>query len=415
MRLPKRTEERLDPEVERELEAIDRALAGEAVDAELAELATLTADLREERPEPTMRFEADLDRRQQEGFAPDRAARWRRPSGYLAPAGAVATLAVVAAVALNVAGKDASDSVPQAGDGAAAERAQGEGSKETELGATVGRLKRDSGGSVASPAPTEAFETLDAAPPNEWTGVRRERQFLRATGADGLARGQANRQQDRSASLTLRTDTDRVREVSDQAIEITESAGGVVVSSTLDEGMERSSASLQLSIPSRELDTTLDRLTDLATVQSLNEAALDITKPFVSAEDRLDDARAERRELLRALGNAETDAEAEALRKQLRDARRKISKAEARFERIARRARLSEVGVTVEGIPGGDDDGTWSLGDAADDALSALKTVAGVLLVSAAILAPLAILLALIAYAAIRVRRHRREAALDEG
>lgn len=402
MRLRSRNEERLDPEVERELEAIDRALAGEAVDAELAELATLTAELREERPEPTMRFEAELDRRQQEGFAPERASRWRRPSGYLAPAGAVATLVVVAAVALNVAGEDLSvtsqdDSAPPASGGGAAVGGV------VEESAPLDELRPDFRQRETKPLSRDSASELDAAVPfGTWR-------------ASGLARGQANRQQDRSASLTLRTDTDRVREVSDQAIEITESAGGVVVSSTLDEGMERSSASLQLSIPSRELDTTLDRLTDLATVQSLNEAALDITKPFVSAEDRLDDARAERRELLRALGNAETDAEAEALRKQLRDARRKISKAEARFERIARRARLSEVGVTVEGIPGGDDDGTWSLGDAADDALSALKTVAGVLLVSAAILTPLAILLALLAYAAIRVRRHRREAALDEG
>jgi Flp pilus assembly protein TadB len=408
MRLPKRTDERLDPEVERELEAIDRALAGEAVDSELAELATLTSELRAERPEPTMRFGAELDRRQQAGFAPERGSRWRRPRSYLAPAGALATLAVIAAVALNVSTQEGPQPMPATtdGGGAALEADEGESA--------------DGGASATGlPAPGSE-ESLEARPGDGAQRIERFRPIVpdslgEVARAGGLARNQRDRKQDRSAALTLRTDTDRVREVSDQAIEITESAGGVVVSSTLDEGMERSSASLQLSIPSRELDATLDRLTDLATVQSLNEAALDITKPFVSAKDRLDDARAERRELLQALGNAETEAEAEALRKQLRDARRQVSRAEARFERIARRARLAEVGVTVEGVPGGDDDGSWSLGDAADDALSALKTVAGVLLVSAAILAPLAILLALVAYGAVRIRRRRREAALDEG
>jgi hypothetical protein len=404
MRLPKRTDERLDPEVERELEAIDRALAGEAVDSELAELAALTAELRAERPEPTMRFGAELDRRQQAGFAPEHGSRWRRPRSYLAPAGALATLAVVAAVALNVSTEEGPQPTPATtdGGGAALEAGEGESSGQEVTPSTSAPARE-----TATP---EALDNLPKGVYRRWSGAPDA-----IARAGGLARNQRDRKQDRSAALTLRTDTDRVREVSDQAIEITESAGGVVVSSTLDEGMERSSASLQLSIPSRELDATLDRLTDLATVQSLNEAALDITKPFVSAKDRLDDARAERRELLQALGNAETEAEAEALRKQLRDARRQVSRAEARFERIARRARLAEVGVTVEGVPGGDDDGSWSLGDAADDALSALKTVAGVLLVSAAILAPLAILLALVAYGAVRIRRRRREAALDEG
>ncbi len=144
-----------------------------------------------------------------------------------------------------------------------------------------------------------------------------------------------------------------MRDVSDQAIQITESAGGVVLSSQLSETEQRSTASLELSIPTRELDPTLDRLTDLATVETLNEAAVDITRPFVSAQDDLRDARAERRQLLRALGNASTEAEADALREQLRDARRRISRAEAAFDNIARRARTSQISMTIEGTPGG--------------------------------------------------------------
>lgn len=393
----------LDPEIRRELEAIDRGLAGEAVDAELAELATLASDLRGERPEPTLRFGAELDRRQQRGFTAERSSRWRRPRSYLAPAGALATLAVVAAVAITVPGGENGAGTTGFDAGGGAEPADAPATLEQAPGVVERGGEGAGTGSLEPPSGRRADES-----------VARETGPLVLPGDGGLARGSAERKQDRSAALTLRTDTDRTREVSDQVIQITESVGGVVVSSTLAEGEDRSSATLQLSIPTRELDTTLDRLTDLATVQSLNEAAIDITKPFVSAQDRLRDARAERRQLLKALGAAETEAEAEALRKQLRDVRREISRAEAQFEQIARRARLSAVSVAIEGVPGGDDDGNWTLGDAADDALSVLGTAAGVALVAAAVLLPIVILLAAIAYAAISVRRRGRERALDD-
>jgi hypothetical protein len=214
--------------------------------------------------------------------------------------------------------------------------------------------------------------------------------------------------------IALKTDTNKVRDVSDQAVQITESSGGVVRSSNLTEERTMAVAVLELSIPTRELDSVLDQLTDLATVKSLNEGQIDITRPFVSAHDRLADARAARTELLTALGNAPRDEEVEAIRGQLKDARREISRAEAAFDKVARRARTSQVSLRVEGTPGGDDDGSWSLGDAADDALGALKTVAGVLLIAAAILAPIGILVALIALIALRLRSRRRERALDD-
>ena len=42
-----------DPEIERELEALDRALAGEPVEPDLEHLAQLARELRSERPQPT--------------------------------------------------------------------------------------------------------------------------------------------------------------------------------------------------------------------------------------------------------------------------------------------------------------------------------------------------------------------------
>ncbi|MGB3099548.1 MAG: DUF4349 domain-containing protein [Solirubrobacterales bacterium] len=388
MKSPDRTTETLDPEIERQLGAVDRALAGEPVDPDLADLATLTADLRAERAAPPEQWSQEMDAKAGAGFGSSRLRSLRRllpeqPRRMLLPVGAVATLLVVVGAGISSLRDGGIDQklepIPAV-----------EGQLDSSSGSSAGGLFDRQGGAAASE---------DAvAPP--------------LPGADRTAPGKSKRQQDRSAFLALKTTTNEVREVSDEAIQITESVGGVVLSSNLSEQGKRAQANLELSIPTRELDATLDRLTDLATVKSLNEASVDITRPFVSAEDQLRDARAEREKLLEALGNASTDAEVEAIRGQLKDARRKISKAEATFDNIARRARTSKVSMTIEGSPE-KSDGSWSLGEAADDALSALKVVAGVLLISAAILAPVILLVAAITAIALAVRRRRRERALD--
>ena len=58
----------MDPGMQRELHALDAALAGEPVDAELAELADLAVDLRAERPVPPEEFLQALDARAAAGF-----------------------------------------------------------------------------------------------------------------------------------------------------------------------------------------------------------------------------------------------------------------------------------------------------------------------------------------------------------
>ena len=69
MRLGER-EMPMDPEIERELEAIDRALAGHRVDPDLENLAVLAAEIRAERPEPAAEVAAFLDQLSADGFPP---------------------------------------------------------------------------------------------------------------------------------------------------------------------------------------------------------------------------------------------------------------------------------------------------------------------------------------------------------
>ncbi|MEO7198175.1 MAG: DUF4349 domain-containing protein [Solirubrobacterales bacterium] len=422
MKLRERSDQ-LDPRVERELDAIDRTIAGERVEPDLAAWAELTEMLREERPEPAQAWAAEVDERvvsrfrRGDGPAPspsDFAARLREllPTRVGAPAAALASLAVVAVVAIStVSGgsNDASQSLsPEA---------------KTTSGDT--NLSLDEAAPPAPPAPPVPGASGESALPQQSDNAGSA--GVAGTASDSasaplpppidssrVSPGTVKRQIDRDVQLELSTRPDQVRDVSDQVISITRSLDGVVVNSQVSESGRNSSAALQLTIPSRNLDAAIDDLTGLANVESLSEATQDITHPYVTAQDRLQDATAERRSLLEALAKASSAAEADALRRQIADSRREISRAGAAFERIARQARLSDLSVTVTADPNAPEaDSGRSLGDWLDDAIDVLRAIAGVLLISAAIVVPLGILISLAWFVTSRVRRGRRERALD--
>jgi len=389
----------MDPQVEADLATIDRALVagrttGDAADGGLAELALL---LREERSEPAPDWAESLDQRAAAGFprggrrpAPEdpRSAgdgdrwSWLRKGGWMVPAGAVATLAIVVVVATNVSQSD---------------RAEPTASDLTPLSAEP---------TLEGNADSSSESTAESGAAVDGTAYRAARR-----NGDKIAPGTKNRKVDRNAQITLSARPDDVRGVTDEVITITRSLDGIVASSQVSETDRGAEATLQLTLPTRNVDAALDRITDLADVDSLNETTEDITKPFVSARDEVKDAKAKRQELLEALGNATTDAEAQALEIRIAEARREIARAEARFDQVAREARLSDLTVRVVSDANASDE--RSLGDWADDALDVLRGLAGVLLIAAAILVPLALIAAIVYVIAAAIRRHRRERALD--
>src|SRR4051794_10636555 len=98
----------LSPDVERELEALDDALAGRRVAADLTELGELALLLREDRPQPTDGFGRYLDTRMERGFPGKdprtRASgrRWFTWHGWMAPAlGVTATGLLIAVIAVS--------------------------------------------------------------------------------------------------------------------------------------------------------------------------------------------------------------------------------------------------------------------------------------------------------------------------
>jgi hypothetical protein len=351
-------------EMERELTALDAALAGRPVPGDLAELGELAVALRAERTEPAPAWAASLDERVRRGFPRRRARRrrWREPAIGLAVAAALAALIFV---------------LPSSGS------------------------REDSGGGGSAAVTQSESDAVGKSAP----------QAADSSGSDA----RADRRVECAAELTLATRPGRIDAVSSRIQAVTRRYRGFVLSSTV---TSRQGGSFQLRIPARNLDAALAGLADLGAVRARTQSAQDITAESVSARDRLAEARAERKSLLRQLGAADTLAETASIRARLRIVAREIRQARAAAQRVQNRARFATVNVELvadahAGGAGSGDDGSWTPGDAARDALGVLEWSAGAALVGLAVALPLAVLAALVAGGAHWSGRRRRERALD--
>ena len=348
-----------------ELEAVDAALAGREVAPEHAALGELALLLRDERPEPTLRWTEQLDRQVKAGFQRPRRRLRDRVPGWVAPLAATAVLLTPVALAA-VLLPGGSDDSEGGGDSAS------------------------SGAAITEAAP-------DFAPP--------------APGGDPSSDGRRSRAVQRSASLTLAAPSREIDAVAAGAGRVAADLGGFVASSSIS---STDGGRLELRVPSDRLDTAIQRLSRLGDVRELSRESLDITSQSVSARERLGDARAERRSLLRQLAAATTLNETESLRARLRIVSREIASARSAVRRVDNRARFADVGVTLTATRGAaEPGGAWTPRDALDDALRVLEVTAGVALVAAAVLLPFALAGALAALTRRGLHRRRRERALD--
>jgi hypothetical protein len=155
-----------------------------------------------------------------------------------------------------------------------------------------------------------------------------------------------------------------------------------------------------------------------ARVASRTDTTQDVNDQYESDVRALADARALRTSLLRALANAATQAQIDSLRAQINDANASISSDEATLRRLKRQVNYSQVGVTINGggfpVPvSSGSAGGFGLGQAAHDAGRVLTVAAGIALIAAAGLVPLALLAALGWWIASLLRRRRRQQVLD--
>ena len=271
--------------MERELAAIDEALdAGAARHADplTRELQELALALRADAPEAAEPFAAELRGRVEAGFPPPPSSLRARLRGLRPPP---------ARKLLPAAGHDRPDPAAARRDRARHER------RAVCLASRTTPEARRGGGGVSAPRPRAR---TCAAPPG-----------------GGFEPGQRERRIERSISLELETPVDEMARVADGVTAVTNRYGGFVLSSSVSTGGDGSGGDFELRIPSDRLRPALRDLSELATVRSQNQSGRDVTRDVVTARDRLQAARAERRSLLRRLEDADTDEEAEAIRARL--------------------------------------------------------------------------------------------------
>jgi hypothetical protein len=379
----------LSPDEARELDALERALAGDPVDPDLRELEELVHDLRATAPEMTPAFAARLERDVEDGFPePVERPQLRRPRRWvLLPAAGVLAAALAALVVVLGGRRDEPASLaveqsvpaqesPAAGPATAADSA------------------------AAAPAPSAQALSADPAP----------------APPAAVTKARVPRKVQRSAALTLATPSGKVEATSDAVIRTVDRFDGIVASSQIGtDDQAGGEATFDLRIPTARLDAALAALSKLGHVADRTQDLQDVTSSFTSVQDRLADARAERRGLLRALGRATTPAQIDSLKARLRDARSQIGRLSGDLASLQRRADLARVGLTVRGVAGGGatGGGDWSPGDAAGDALRVLEVMAGVALIALAIALPLGLLGLAIVLSTRGLRRRDRERALD--
>ena len=406
---------KITTEIQADLDAVDAALAGATAESELTDLGSLALELRSERPEPDPFFTRALDAKAAAGFPRSRPT-WRQVLAPTLIPGAVASVLIVVVIGATVIGGSTTDESEIGGAGSTAATSEGV----EELDATAEDSAAGGGGSAAAPSMArqradkrslEPAHSDEAAPP---AGGVIPFSGPGSTRSDG----RQSRVQETSASLTLSAAPKRIDEVAAGVRDVTRRMRGYVVSSSVSttDG-DGGGGIFEIRVPSARLQATLDELAKLGHVSQSQTATQDITGESVSARDRLQEARAERKALLRRLERASTQTEIDSIKAQLRIVSARIAAAKGDVARVNNRASFSNIAVSLVADPSagepGTDDGQWSPGDAARDALRVLEVIAGIALIALAIGIPVALLVTLLLAAARVTAKRRRERALD--
>jgi hypothetical protein len=420
----------LDPDVERELEAVDHGLQGLRVATDLEDLGDLAIEARTDRPAPEPDFAAELDQWAAAGFPREgrpgarddeetdsalsgllERLRSVPPRRLLLSTGAAATLVVAAVVGISMS-DDLGGSGGGSGAGPSAHTSADSGGPATGADSTASGGAASKGGAPGEPTFERLAPSARAATPTL---------DLQAGRAD-------HRKVKQHVDLVLATEPQKVRDVADRVVGVVDKYHGYVVSSNVTSGrgptlvpLERGdvgqraegTGTFELRIPAGKLQAALDDLSGLAHVASRTDGTIDVTNQFDAAKTRVQDLETQRQHLLRQLADALTITEQESLKARLTILESQLADAKGHLGHIKTRLHLVPVTVEVRGQAGVDSGGGWSIGDAFHDAGRVLTVIAGILLISAAVLAPLGLIGAVAWITARGVIRRRREDALE--
>jgi hypothetical protein len=369
---------------ERDLQAIEAAVAGDRSDAELA---AIVEEARASAPRMSPAFAQRLDDAVAEGFVRPSAPRRRLRFSLVPALGLAGATAAAVAVAIAV--------IP------------GGGSHQAVLD-----QHSASAGSAGVPTPPAAGGAAAVRAPKAADATPTE-----SLAAPSVSSTAVHRVQERAAELTMSTPAGRLQDTADRVVGVTDRVGGYVQGSNVEARGRAGEATFDLRIPASRLDEAMAALSRLGHVRGRSEQARDITATYDSARSRVHDAEAERSGLLRALAGASTAQEIDSLKARLRIVGRRLASARTELSSVRHRANYSRVDVTLlaDGKAGGVPHGggsPWTPGQALHDAVGVLSVAAGVVIVAAAGSLPLALLALLGLLVGRAVRRRRRDAAL---
>src|SRR3954469_14911029 len=337
----------LDPDVERELAAVDAGLLGLDVTPDLEDLAELARDARGVSTAPHSDFAAKLDEWAAAGFPRDgrlgsggEGERGSAPGGLrqrlhsvpprrlLLSAGAAATLLVAAAVGISV--SDQLGGSSQTGPsiqalpgsqpitaGTADQQAKSQASQ-----SSAPNLPGASGTVTAGGRSRAGFDQLTPTIPKD------------APFPESVQPTVGPRKVAQNADLVLSTEPQDVRDVADGVVGVVDRYNGFVVSSNVTSGRtpaptpvpeqgnragrsQQGSGTFELRIPAQHLQRALGDMSKLAHVSSRTEGVQDITRRFDAAKQHVHDLNVQRAHLLRQLADALTLTEQESIKARL--------------------------------------------------------------------------------------------------
>jgi hypothetical protein len=384
----------IDARAQAELDAIDAALRGEALDGQHAQLAALTSSLRATRPRPRAAFVGGLDARAAHGFSRDRRFARLRPSAIMRHPG-FALAAVIAAIAI-----------------AAPFTMSGRGGGSSSSPATSGAPPHP-GAEAASPSPK--------APASSAAGVsagaeNATRPSSPSAGAHA-ASAPTTRQVEQTASLDVGVEPTSIQSTAQRVFTLASAFHGYVQQSNVSSANgEQGGASFELRLPSSNLTAAMAALAHLGHVRSENETSNDVTEEHASLERALGDARAERASLLTQLSHASNPESAEALKARLNAVEARIAQLAGSLRALDARADFTNIAFSLTPErQGGAAAGDLTPGGALHDAGQILNAGLAVLVLVVAVLLPLGVIAGAALIGLGGARRRVREQALDAG
>ncbi len=378
------------------LERLDLALADDpSADAEML---ALVHDVRDEAPQMSAEFSAQLDDRVRGGFAPAPRAKRRLRMPNLFVMGPVAAVAAVALVVVVTGTGGGSSSPIQTADHAISLR------PDVTAAAPEPKSEADSAASGSAGGVAPQASVAPSTPTDSAQRVPQGALSATTTASPG-------RQVERSTQLTLVTPTDNLQTVANGVVRATQQAQGFVGNSQVQISGNHGSATFTLRIPSAHLSDALTALTRLAHVTSMNQSTQDITDQFAKTNTRVDRLTGR----LNALRRTKQTRATLALELRLKQA---IAAQQVALEGLHHRADYVTVDLSITGTPPhhhvapAHHGGGFTPGKALHTAGRIAEIGAGVLLIAATILIPLALLVAAFWLATRSARRRNREAAL---